>query len=149
MAEQNLADGLTALAEHGGRTGRLAVAADVRGRGDRRRRWRYAGSAGLGLLVAGAFGAGIALGQPRSGSEPPAAPQVPAASQPGPELPLPALPATVSPAPGAPSLPAPAVSSSSAVSVPPGAPRSPIKAPPPEYPYTGDPAVPATAYPGR
>jgi hypothetical protein len=139
MADQNLSRGLTALAEHAGRTGRLAVAADVRTRGDRRRHRRYAASAGLGLMVAAAFGAGIALGQPRAANGRPVVPQVPAASHPAPELPLPAVPPPV--------LPAPAVSSSPAVSIPPGVPRSPIKAPPPQYPYTGDPAVPATLNP--
>ena len=138
MAEQNLSGGLTALAEHAERTGRLAVAADVRERGDRRRRWRYAGSAGLVLVVAAMFSAGIALGQPRTGTERPAVPQAPAASQPGGESPVPAVPPTVSP---------PAVSSSPAASAPPGVPRSPIKAPPPQYPDTGDPAVPATLDP--
>jgi hypothetical protein len=113
MAEQNLSAGLTALAEHAERTGRLAVATDIRARGNRRRGWRYAGSAGLALVVAAAFSAGIALGQPRSANERPAAPPVPAVSTPP-------------------------------VAVPPGVPSSPVKAPPPEYPYSTDPALPAT-----
>jgi hypothetical protein len=122
MAEQDLSGSLTALAEHAGRTGQLPIAADIRARGDRRR--RYAGSAGLGLVVAVAFSAGIAFAQPRVADERPVVPPVPPASQPGPESPA------VSPPPVSRS---PAVSSAPAVSIPPGVPQSPIKAPPPEF----------------
>ena len=149
VAEQNLSAGLTALAEHAERTGRLTVAADIRERGDRRRRRRYTGSAGLVLVVAATFSAGIALSQTRFANERPAVPQMPAASQPGGKSPLPAVPpespapAKPSPAPPSPAVSPPAVSTAP-VAVPPGGPTSPVKAPPPEYPYTADPAVPAT-----
>jgi hypothetical protein len=136
MAEQDLLGGLTALADHGARTGRLREAADIRVRGDRRRRRRYAGSAGLGLVVAAAFGVGVALGQAAPVTERPAVPPVP----PGPV----ATPSEV--VSSSPASPSPAVRSP-AVSVPPGIPQSPIKAPPPEFIPPGDGTVPPTTYP--
>jgi hypothetical protein len=128
MGEQDLSVGLAALAENGSRTAWLPAAADIRARGDRRRRRRYAASAALGLVVAAAFSVGIAMGQPRSADERPVVPQVPAASRPGAESPSQSQGPTVSPS----------------ATVPVGVPRSPIKAPPPEYSVPPGTTVPAT-----
>jgi hypothetical protein len=80
MPELNLDRRLEALAGDAGRIGRLDSAVEVRVRGDRRRRRRYAGSAVLGMLLAAAFGTGIALAQPKQSPAPPAVSPSPAVS---------------------------------------------------------------------
>jgi hypothetical protein len=63
MSDHDLDERLSALADHAQRTGTLGAASDVRSRGDRRRRNQHATSAVLGVVLLGALGGGIALGQ--------------------------------------------------------------------------------------
>ncbi|MFL6114223.1 MAG: hypothetical protein ACJ786_23120 [Catenulispora sp.] len=70
MPERDLEGRLAAIADHGARTGRLAPAATVRARGDRRRRRRHAATGALGVTLLGALGVAIALGQPRGHARP-------------------------------------------------------------------------------
>ncbi|MEV4629683.1 hypothetical protein AB0J90_25800 [Micromonospora sp. NPDC049523] len=77
MPDDHLDDALRSLAAHAARTGRLPnVAADVRQRGDKRRKRRYAGTAALGVVLVGLLTAGIAVSQPNAGPQlgPPAGP---------------------------------------------------------------------------
>ena len=92
MRERDLGAALAALAAHGSRNGQLAVAAAVRARADRRRRRRHAATGALGVLLLGALGAGIALGQPRDAGH----------EQPG-ETAVHPTPAVTTPGTGAPS----------------------------------------------
>ena len=64
---------LRGLARHGQRTGRLAGAADIRARADRRRKRRYVATGALGVALVGALGVGIAAAQPGPHPLPPAA----------------------------------------------------------------------------
>jgi hypothetical protein len=112
MPEQDLLQGLAALAEHAGRTGRLDAATAVRARADRRRRRRYVASAALGVVLTAVFGVGIALGQPKQSPEPPTI------------LPSPTVAPTVVPSPSRVYRPG-----------------EPIKAPPPGYPPMDGPTV--------
>ncbi|MBX7267265.1 hypothetical protein KIF24_15400 [Micromonospora sp. Llam7] len=59
-SEPHLDEALRALARHGGQ-GRVPAAADVRRRGDARRRRRRAASVGLGAVLVGVLGAGAVL----------------------------------------------------------------------------------------
>ncbi|MGW4462030.1 RICIN domain-containing protein [Micromonospora sp. NPDC004704] len=104
MPDDHLDDALRSLAAHAGRTGRLPnVPADVRQRGDKRRKRRYAGSAALGVALVGLLTAGIAVTQPNRGPQtgPPAAPPASA----GPSTPPSATP-TPTPSPAPPTTPA-------------------------------------------
>jgi hypothetical protein len=77
MRDDHLDDGLRSLAAHAARTGRLTtVAADIRRRGDARRRRRHVATATLGVALVGLLGAGIAVTRPDSRPYPglPAAP---------------------------------------------------------------------------
>ncbi|GIJ78683.1 hypothetical protein SAMN05443287_102351 [Micromonospora phaseoli] len=106
--EPHLDEALRALARHGGQ-GRVPAAADIRRRGDNRRRRRQATSVGLGALLVVVLGAGAVLVRLAGG--PDGMPVGPA----GPTLP----PATALPSTG-PSVPAsPSVTSGS-----PGIPQS-------------------------
>ena len=73
MSDHDLDERLNALAEHGRHTGRLGPAADIRRRGDQRRRDRTIASAALGVTLLAALAGGVAFGQQaRRPSEPPA-----------------------------------------------------------------------------
>ncbi|MFI7596554.1 hypothetical protein [Actinoplanes sp. NPDC049681] len=91
MPSDDLGRDLGALAEYGERTGRLAPAAAVRARADRRRRGRQVASGVLAFLVVGGAGVGIALTrQPKNASLPATPPSVTAAppsSSPSPSRP--------------------------------------------------------------
>ncbi len=63
MPDHDLDGDLAALARHAGRTGRLRTAADVRARGDRRRRNHRVATGALSLALLGALGTGLAFGQ--------------------------------------------------------------------------------------
>jgi hypothetical protein len=86
MFDDDLGAGLTALAEHAGRTGHLADAASVRARADGRRRRRHVAAGALGAVLLGVLGVGVARGLPRGHGTPqrPAAPasDVPTAPRP-------------------------------------------------------------------
>jgi hypothetical protein len=75
MSDHDLDERLNALAEHGRQTGRLGPAADIRRRGDRRRRNQTIATAALGGILIAALAGGVALGQyeRRPSSTPPAA----------------------------------------------------------------------------
>ena len=81
MSDDNLDHGLAAIADHGHRTGRLAAASELRARGDRRRRRRYAATGAFGVVLAGALGVGIALARPPTDTP---SPPVASASDPAP-----------------------------------------------------------------
>ncbi|MGW5577153.1 RICIN domain-containing protein [Micromonospora chokoriensis] len=77
MPEDNLDDGLRALADGGARRGRLPDAPVVRQRGDARRRRRHAVSATLGVALVGLFTVGVTVGRPGTTARTaPAAPPV-------------------------------------------------------------------------
>ncbi|RZU49784.1 hypothetical protein EV385_1538 [Krasilnikovia cinnamomea] len=78
MPEHDLDRGLAALARHAGHNGRLAPAADLRARADRRRKRRYAATGALGAVTAVALGVGIAAAQPHGAGPAPAPPAAPA-----------------------------------------------------------------------
>jgi hypothetical protein len=78
MPDHDLDRDLAALARHAGRTGRLGTAADIRARGDRRRRNQRVASGALGLVLLGALGTGLAFGQ--AGGPRPAPPGQPGQS---------------------------------------------------------------------
>jgi len=63
MSDRDLTARLEALADHAARAGTLGPAADVRRRGDQRRRTQQALTGALGAVVVVALGAGIAVGQ--------------------------------------------------------------------------------------
>lgn len=77
MSDHDLDERLDALAAHGRHTGRLGPAADIRRRGDQRRRNRAIGTAALGVTLLGALAGGVALGQ--QAGRPPDPPPVAAA----------------------------------------------------------------------
>lgn len=64
MADRDLDDALHSLAGDMQRTGRIAPAADIRRRGDRRRRMHNVAAAAAGVVAIGAVAVGIALAQP-------------------------------------------------------------------------------------
>jgi hypothetical protein len=71
MAPDNhLDDALRSLAGHAARTGRLAGSADIRRRGDTRRKRRHAATAALGVAVVGLLTAGIVATRPDGGPQP-------------------------------------------------------------------------------
>ncbi|MEV4640343.1 hypothetical protein AB0J80_23645 [Actinoplanes sp. NPDC049548] len=72
MPSDDLGRDLGTLAEYGERTGRLAPAAAVRARADRRRRSRQVASGALAFLVVGGVGVGIALSRQTHRAAPPA-----------------------------------------------------------------------------
>ena len=112
MPDDHLDDALRSLAADAARTGRLADAADIRHRGDARRKRRHAATAALGVALVGQLTAGIAVARPnnRPHTGPPAGPPASA----GRSTPPPATP-TASTAPPS----APADTSSDPTSVPP------------------------------
>ena len=83
MSDDNLDHGLAAIADHGHRTGRLEAGECAAGRGDRRRRRRYAATGAFGVVLAGALGVGIAVARPHAET-----PSPPVASASDPVLPV-------------------------------------------------------------
>ncbi|WP_328346386.1 hypothetical protein [Micromonospora sp. NBC_00421] len=59
--DDTLDEALRGLAQHARQTGRLAAVAEVRRRGDSRRRRRQVASAALGVALVGALGAGVTM----------------------------------------------------------------------------------------
>jgi hypothetical protein len=82
MSDDTFDHDLAIVADHGHRTGRLAAASELRARGDRRRRRRYAATATFGVVLAGALGVGIAVARPNART-----PSPPVASATDPVLP--------------------------------------------------------------
>jgi hypothetical protein len=76
MPDDHLGDALRSLAADTARTGRLTDAADLRHRGDVRRKRRHAATAALGIALVGLLTAGIAVARPnnRPQTGPPAGP---------------------------------------------------------------------------
>jgi hypothetical protein len=70
MPERNLHDDLDALARYAATTGELRTAADVRGRGDRRRRNSAVTAGALTLAVAAVLGYGFVQIRPDAGPDP-------------------------------------------------------------------------------
>ncbi|MGX4654720.1 RICIN domain-containing protein [Micromonospora sp. SCSIO 07396] len=105
-SDDMLDDALRGLARHAGQTGRLATVAEVRRRGDRRRRQRHVATAAVGVVVLGTLGAGFALarlaGPPQATVPvgPPATTSTPPTATPS-AGPTPRTPATGGPTPGA------------------------------------------------
>ncbi len=117
MSDHGLDDRLAGLAGHGARTGVLGSAADIRRRGDRRRRNQYATSAALGVALCAALGTAVVLNQ--GGAQP--TPKLPANSA----APAPSSAPTTPSA--APSTPVPSGSASRSAS---GTPTDPTSKPP-------------------
>lgn len=69
-SEPNPEQVLQDMAEHAGRTGRLAAAADIRRRGDTLRRRRQVATAAVGVVLIGAIGAGVAAVQANRAAPP-------------------------------------------------------------------------------
>ncbi|WFE29432.1 hypothetical protein O7623_09685 [Solwaraspora sp. WMMD791] len=69
-SEPNPEQVLQDMAEHAGRTGRLAAAADIRRRGDTLRRRRQVATAAVGVVLIGAVGAGVAAVQANRAAPP-------------------------------------------------------------------------------
>ncbi|MFC8847981.1 MULTISPECIES: hypothetical protein [unclassified Micromonospora] len=139
-SDNQLDDALRALAGQGGR-GRVPAAAEVRRRGDARRRHRRAASVSLAALAVVALGAGVALaragGPPQSIPVGPAGPTAGPVASPGPDGTSPG-PGRTSPAPGRMS-PGPGRTSSGptgGTSAPPTGSSSPSAGPP-----SGDPLL--------
>ncbi|MFJ8688744.1 RAD23 family protein [Micromonospora wenchangensis] len=104
-SDDMLDDALRGLARHAGRTGRLATVAEVRRRGDRRRRRRHVATAAVGFVVLGVLGTGFAVarlaGPPQATVPvgPPATTSAPPTATPS-TGPTPRTPATGGPTPG-------------------------------------------------
>ncbi|WP_329105365.1 hypothetical protein OG792_32420 [Micromonospora sp. NBC_01699] len=98
MRDDHLDDGLRSIAAHAARTGRLTtVAADIRKRGDARRKRRHVATATLGVALVGVLTTGVALARPdnRPYTGPPAAPPASA----GPSVSVPVSPSLSPPPP--------------------------------------------------
>jgi hypothetical protein len=106
MPDHDLDTSLAAIADHARQTGRLGGAADIRARGDRRRRNQQVASGALAVTLLGALGAGVAFGQSGPNSHPaplasnaaPAPSTTAAAPTPTPSATRPSTPSTSAPA---------------------------------------------------
>ncbi|GAA0815459.1 hypothetical protein [Spirilliplanes yamanashiensis] len=102
MADRDLDDALHSLAGDIHRTGRVAPAADIRRRGDRRRRRHTIGAYAAGVVAIGVVATGIAVAQPDA-QRPPSLPAGPTTAPPASVAPPTTPPVTPSANPSRPS----------------------------------------------
>jgi hypothetical protein len=141
MRDDDLGEDLRRLAGHGARTGRLSDAADIRRRGERRRKRRQVSAAALAVAMGGLLTAGIAVARPddRPRNGLPAGPS--ASAGPTPSRPV-ATSVPVSPSP-------PVSTSASAASPPTTASSAPADPPSVAPPRTSTPGTPDSVLSGK